>query len=370
MKPGGYGTSAPLDVPFVDVALAWRRRRAEVEAALRRVLDSGWLILGPEVEAFEHEIAASVDAPHAVGVASGTDAIVLALRAAGIGPGDEVLTVANAGVPTVAAIVATGARPRFVDIDPNTLLLDVEAADAAVRPRTRALVAVHLYGQVLPLAELRRLADRHALFFVEDCAQAQGAPAVASAGDVACFSFYPTKNVGAAGDAGACVTRDPRLADRLRRLRNYGLGDDGRASLAGYNSRLDEVQAAWLRLGLRDLAASVACRRRLAGLYDAALAGSACRPLPRQRERDAYHLYVVRCRERDAVAARLRAGGVGCKVHYPVPAHQMEAFGPPMARPPFLPNTEAACREVLSLPLYPGLSDASVERVVRTLLAA
>lgn len=368
MMPGGYGAGADLAVPFFDVAVGYRRQRDEIDTAIRRVLESGWLILGPEVEAFEAELATSVGVAHAVGVASGTDAIHLALRAAGVGPGDEVLTVANAGVPPVAAIVAAGARPVFVEVDARTLLLDVAAADAAVRRQTRAIVAVHLYGQVLPLDSLRALAERHRLLLIEDCAQAQGASGIGRSGAVGCFSFYPTKNVGAAGDGGACVTDDAQLAERLRRLRNYGLGPDGNAHVSGINSRLDELQAAILRVGLRHLGQRVVERRRLAGLYDAALGECEVAPLRRDPRSDAYHLYVVRSAERESIRARLHAASIGSKVHYPIPVHHMPAFQAAAGRQPPLPISEAACREVLSLPLYPGLTDANLARVVDELM--
>jgi dTDP-4-amino-4,6-dideoxygalactose transaminase len=360
-------------IPFFDVAAAYRSFRGEIDSAVRRVLESGLVVLGPEVEAFEAEFAAYVGARFAVGVASGTDAIVLAMRALGLGPADEVITVANAGIPPIAAICAIGARPRFVDVDHETLLLDPDAVAAAVTPATRALLAVHLYGQPLAMEQVRNAASLSGLPLIEDCAHAHGLRVAGvhagTFGAIGCFSFYPTKNLGAFGDAGACVTDDPVLAESLRRLRVYGAAPDGTVAIPGLNSRLDELQATLLRVMLRGLDGRVARRRFLAAVYDDALRGAPVEPLRRANESDAYHLYVVRVPERQRYAAALAAAGIGCKVHYPIPAYQMPAFRDSRLGAGGLPETERACAEVLSLPLYPELEPGDVARVARVLRA-
>jgi dTDP-4-amino-4,6-dideoxygalactose transaminase len=341
----------------------------EIEAATRRVLASGWFILGPEVEAFEAAFAAYHGLPHAVAVANGTDAIELALRAAGIGPGDEAITVAHTAVATVCAVERAGAKPVLVDIDPVTCTMDPDAARAAVTPRTRAIVPVHLYGHPAELMPLRQLADRHHLALIEDCAQAHGARygarPVGAHGDLGAFSFYPTKNLGALGDGGAVVTRDARLAERLRRLRNYGQTQRYHHLDRGVNSRLDEVQAAILRVKLAHLDAHNDVRRHLAACYTRHLRGVR---LPAERAgepavRHVYHLYVVRHPERDRLTAELKKRGVGTLVHYPIPVHRQAAYADLGCGPGSLPETERAAREILSLPLYVGLRDSDIETV-------
>jgi dTDP-4-amino-4,6-dideoxygalactose transaminase len=366
--------SRPPSVPFFDYRPLHRRLEAPIEAAIRRVVASGQLILGPEVRAFEAEFAAWVGARAAVGVASGTDALELALRALGIGAGDEVLTVANAGVPTVAAIRAAGATPRFVDVDPDTLLLDPAGLEAALTPRTRAVLPVHLYGQPAPLEPILAFARRHGLRVVEDCAQAHGARIgprhVGSFGDAGCFSFYPTKNLGAYGDGGMCVTGDPEIEERLRRLRSYGFDAQRSALCEGRNSRLDELQAAILRAKLVHLDAVLEERRALARRYREALAGGACEPVAeREGVAHAYHLFVVRAAERERAQRALADAGVGSAVHYPEPVHRMPAYAFLGYAAGSLPRTERACARVLSLPLYPGLSDEALARAISALRA-
>lgn len=360
-------------IPFFDYRPALGRIRPEIDEAIRGVLDSGQLILGPEVEAFESEFAGRTGRAHAVGVNSGTDALILALRALGVGGGDEVLTVANAGAPTVAAIRAVGGEPRFVDIDEESLLIDVARIESAIGPRTRCLLPVHLYGRPVPMEPLIELAEARDLHLVEDCAQALGAewngrPA-GSFGSIACFSFYPTKNLGALGDGGACVTDDPDLAERLRMERTYGFRGDRESHIEGLNSRLDELQAALLRVKLRHLDAALDERRSLASRYLAGLSGSSLR-LPRDPDADgrhAYHLFVVRGADRPSVLRELRRGNVGYGLHYDTPAHRMEAYRTLGGLSAPLPRTERACEEVVSLPLYPGLDPAAVDRVIEVL---
>ncbi len=339
------------------------------------MLGSGKLILGPEVEAFEREFASYIGARHAVGVASGTDAIGLALRALGVGHGDEVLTVANAGAPPVAAIRSVGALPRFVDVDPGTLLLDPEWLDRARTSRTRCILPVHLYGRAVPMEPILAFAERHALAVVEDCAQAHGARPggqhVGTRGHVGCFSFYPTKNLGALGDGGACVTGDPSLAERLRQLRMYGFSGDRVAHIEGLNSRLDELQAAVLRVKLGHLDEAVARRRDLATAYRTRL-----RDLPlgcpevADAAEHAWHLFVVRPADRAGAIAALERAAIGHAIHYERAAHRMEAYAFLGYHEGDLPVSEAACDTVLSLPLYPGLEESAVEAVAAALGSA
>jgi dTDP-4-amino-4,6-dideoxygalactose transaminase len=339
---------------------------------VRRVLASGRFILGPEVEAFEREFAAYVGVGSAVGVGSGTDAIALALRAVGVGPGDEVITVTNAGVPPVAAIRATGAVPRFVDVRPDTLLLDADALEGALDERTRCVLPVHLYGQPVDLDAVLAFARRHDLTVVEDCAQAHGAAYrgrhPGGFGRVGCFSFYPTKNLGAYGDAGACVTDDRALAERLRGLRTYGFDERRHTRFEGGNSRLDEVQAAILRAKLPHLDAWVRERRALAARYAAELEGTPYAiPGRTPGAEHAHHLFAIECSERDRATDVLKARGIGFGIHYAEPVHTMEGYRFLGLGPGALPVSERACRRILSLPLHPGLPEDAVARVARAL---
>jgi len=338
-------------------------------AAATRVLQSGWFILGPEVEAFEREFAAWHGLEHAVGVANGTDAIALALRAAGIGPGDEVITVAHTAVATVCAVERTGARPVLVDIDPRTFTMDPAAAAAAITPRTRAIVPVHLYGHPADMDALLALKKQHGLFLLEDCAQAHGAEfrgrRVGTMGDAASFSFYPTKNLGALGDGGAIITRDAALAARLKRIRNYGQVVRYRHQERGVNSRLDELQAALLRVKLPHLQAHNDARRAVASRYQV-LRGVQL-PVEAPECRHVYHLYAVRHPRRDALMTALREHGVGTLIHYPVPVHLQEAYADLGLRAGSLPHTEGAANEVLSLPMYVGVTETQVNHVITTL---
>jgi dTDP-4-amino-4,6-dideoxygalactose transaminase len=358
-------------IPFNDLKPLHDLLQEELTAAVQRVMDSGWYILGPEVESFEADFAAYHGVDYAVGVANGTDAIELALRAAGIGPGDEVITVAHTAAATVCAVERAGARPVLVDVDPDTYTMDPAAAAAAITPRTRALLPVHLYGHPADLAALSALAERSGLLLVEDCAQAHGAQfagrKVGTFGRLAAFSFYPTKNLGAYGDGGAVITRDPGLAARLRRLRNYG--QPGRAvprtgvhAERGINSRLDELQAAVLKVKLRYLDEHNARRRFLAGSYSNFLSGVRA-PTTASGCEHVFHLYVVRSGRRDALQAGLSEQGIGTLIHYPVPVHLQAAYADLGFPPGSLPVTERLAGEILSLPMYIGLSEAQVERV-------
>lgn len=354
-------------LPFNDLAAQHAPIAGALGAAARRVIDRGWYVLGEEGAAFEAEFAAWIGAAHAVGVGSGTDALALALRAVGVRPGDEVVAPANTCVPTIAGIVAAGGVPVLADVLPDTLTLDPDDADRHVSPRTRAIVPVHLYGHPCAMDALLDLARAHRLKMVEDCAQAHGARwgdrPCGTFGDAAAFSFYPTKNLGALGDAGAVVTGDPEVADAVRRLRNYGEAEKYLAADHGLNSRLDELQAALLRVKLPHLDAWNAHRRGLALRYREALGGAAVAPLPEAPgARSACHLFVVRHSERDALAAHLDAEGIGTQAHYPRPIHAHPAYRH-LGNPGDFPVAEAACREVLSLPLHPGLASTDVDRV-------
>jgi dTDP-4-amino-4,6-dideoxygalactose transaminase len=359
-------------IAHFDHRPAYLELQAQIDEALGRVLLSRSLILGPEVRDFEREFAAYVGVPSAVGVASGTDALALALRALEVGPGDEVLTVANAGVPPVSAIRSVGAVPRFVDVDPETLLLDPARLEEAVTSRTRCVLPVHLYGQPAALDAILEVAGKHDLRVVEDCAQAHGARYggrhVGGFGDVGCFSFYPTKNLGAFGDGGLCVTGDPAIEERLRMLRTYGFRGDRHAHCEGWNSRLDEVQAAVLRVKLRHLDEAIAARREIAARYREGLADCPVRiPGSTPRAEHAYHLFVVQSSERPRLIEALEQAGIGYGIHYPEPVHLMEAYAFLGCARGELPVSERASRTVLSLPLYPGLGAEAVERVVQTL---
>jgi dTDP-3-amino-3,4,6-trideoxy-alpha-D-glucose transaminase len=361
-------------IPLVDLKRQYASIKGEIDTAVARVLEGGWYILGREVAAFEQEFAAYCDVAHAVGVGSGTDALHLALAACGIGPGDEVITVPHTAVATVAAIELAGARPVLVDVDPARYTLDPDQLEAAITPHTRAVVPVHLYGCPADLGPIMGIAQRHGLFVVEDCAQAHGAlyqgQRVGSWGHIAAFSFYPTKNLGACGDGGMVTTNDPDLAQRARLLRQYGWQARYISSLKGLNSRLDELQAAILRVKLHYLEAWNERRRRLAHLYDERLAESGVvTPQEPDDVTHVYHLYVVRHPRRDELRAFLRERGIGSLVHYPVPVHLQPAYRDLGHEAGTLPSAEAAAREVLSLPLCPELSEEEVARVADAVIA-
>ncbi len=342
----------------------------EVAAAVARVIERGWFVLGPEVEAFENAFADACAARFAVGVGNGTDAITLALRALDIGRGDEVIVPALTAAFTGLAAIACGATPRIVDVEPDTLTLDPDACADAVTSRTKAIVPVHLYGQPADMTAIRQIAGRHALAIVEDCCQAHlatenGLP-IGTQSHAAVFSFYPTKNLGALGDGGAVITGDDAIATRVRRLRNGGQRDRYHHVEPGVNSRLDELQAAVLRARLPFLSAWTARRRQLASQYRSQLSDGAT-PI---RERDSghvYHLFPVRLRARDELGAHLAAAGIGTLIHYPVPLSEQQAFAAYEPRP--CPTASAAAAELLSLPLHPRLADADVARVTRSVNA-
>ena len=345
--------------------------QTEIDAAVSRVLKSGQYIHGPELEAFEKEFAAWLGTAGAVGVANGTDAIELALQAAGIGPGDKVVTVANTVTATVAAIGATGAKPVFVDIEPGTMLMDLGALEAMLTevrdPKIKAVVPVHLYGQAVDLPRLMALAARHNLIVVEDCAQAHGATVggrkAGTWGQLACFSFYPTKNLGALGDAGAVAGGDPVLLEKVRLLRQYGWRKRYVSDSPGRNSRLDEIQAAILRVKLIRLKPENRQRDNLAQVYLAGLKDTPLQlPALAEGRIHCWHQFVVRTPKREELKAHLEKANILCGILYPVPIHRQPAYHDASLS---LPHTEQACAEVLSLPLHPGLSSEDAACVVR-----
>jgi dTDP-4-amino-4,6-dideoxygalactose transaminase len=361
-------------VPFNDLGRAIAAHRAEHDAAIARVLASGWFVLGSEGRAFEEEFASVVvGGGFAAGVASGTDAIELALRALNVGPGDEVVTQANTCVPTIAGIERTGATPVLCDVEDAAGTMDPAALESVITPETAAIVPVHLYGQCADIDALRAVAD--GIPIVEDCAQAHGAQlrgrAAGSMGDAAAFSFYPTKNLGALGDGGAVASPDPGLIERVRLLRAYGQSERYLHIDHGVNSRLDELQAAILRVRLPHLDAANERRRAIAAVYDAALSGTdGVHPLARLQERvHAFHLYVIRVDDRDGFQARMSDAGVQTLVHYPRPIHRQPPYAP-LGRGTDLSTSERLADEIVSLPIYPELTDVEVEQVATAARAA
>ena len=359
-------------VPFVDLQAQHATIAAEVQAAIRDVLERADFILGEEVGRFEEEFARYIGTRHAVGVGSGLAALELALRAYGIGPGDEVITAANTFIATVLAIIAVGAQPVLVDADPATYNLDPAALGAAITPRTRAIIPVHLYGQPADLEPILALARRHHLVVIEDAAQAHGAtydgrPA-GNWGDAGAFSFYPAKNLGAYGDAGMVVTNDAAIVGKLRQLRNYGQRVKYEHVIAGTNSRLDTIQAAILRVKLCHLDQWNAARQEHAAAYDSLLEElPVIRPVRLEKAVHVYHLYVIQVDGRDHVQESLRARGVATGIHYPIPIHLQEACAHLGYRRGQFPVSERAAGRILSLPMYPEMTRAQREHVVSAL---
>jgi dTDP-4-amino-4,6-dideoxygalactose transaminase len=362
-------------VPYLDLTAQYRTIQADVEAAVSRVLASGHYVLGPEVAAFEEEFASWCHTAHAVAVNSGTSALHLALVAAGVKPGDEVITTPFTFVATVAAICAAGAQPVFVDIDPASFTIDAERATRAVTPRTRAIVPVHLYGQPADMDPILDVARRHGLRVIEDAAQAHGArykgrPA-GSLGDFGCFSFYPGKNLGACGEGGLVVTSDAEGAKTLRMLRDWGQARKYEHLLRGFNYRMDAIQGAILRIKLARLPEWTAARRVRAARYGALLADASLRtPREMPYAEHVYHVYAIRTADRAALQRSLDELGVQTGIHYPTPVHLQPAYADLGYRAGEFPEAEAAAREVLSLPLYPELSDGQQDQVAGALRAA
>lgn len=372
-------SDAPLPLSFVpqaDPRAGYRAQRSAIDAAIARVLESGRYILGPEVAAFEQAFATYIGTRHAIGVASGTEALVLALRALDLGPEDYVATVSHTAVATVAAIELAGAKPLLIDIDPATYTLDpARLAEALAHPPgpVVAVIAVHLYGLGADMNAIRNLAKQYGFRIVEDCAQSHGAwlggERLGTIGDLAAFSFYPTKNLGAIGDGGAVLTNDASLAARLAELREYGWRQRYISAGAGMNSRLDELQAAILRVKLRHLDGDNARRQAIAGAYDEGLRWCGFGlPARRTGATHVFHQYVLRTPQREALQAALAARGIGTNIHYPLPVHLQPAYKDRIAIAlGGLGESERAAREVVSLPIFPELADDQVARVVAAL---
>jgi len=341
--------------------------KGEIDAAISRVLEGGRYILGEEVTAFEEEFSRYIGVRNGVGVGSGTEALHIALAASGIGDGDEVITVSHTAVATVTAIKQTGANAVLVDIEPGYYTLDPSKIEKVITSRTKALVPVHLYGQSADLSSILQIAQKHKLKVIEDCAQAHGATytgrRVGSIGDMGCFSFYPTKNLGAIGDGGMIVTNDGELAGKMRLLREYGWKERYVSHIPGWNSRLDEMQAAVLRVKLRHLDADNRKRQKIAEIYDSELPGEGLMtPLKRTDSEHVYHLYVVKAKARDEMIRHLKNNNVQASIHYPVPIHLQPAYREHGRSD--LKETEKTAGEILSLPIHPELSSSEIQLVI------
>ncbi|MCB1545355.1 MAG: DegT/DnrJ/EryC1/StrS family aminotransferase [Rhodoblastus sp.] len=369
-----------LAIPVFSLSAAYEAYRTELSQACDSVLSGGWYINGANVAAFETEFAAAFGLSNAIGVASGTDALIVALRAFDLGPDDLVFTVSHTAVATVAAIELAGASPVLVDIDPRACCIDPDKLESAILAakaegaRPRAVVAVHIYGHPAPIDALLDICRRHDLLLIEDCAQAHGSrwrdASVGTYGDAACFSFYPTKNLGAFGDAGAVSFRDPAKAEMARAIREYGWRRRYVSDICGMNSRLDELQAALLRVRLRHLNGELSRRRAIASIYDEILSCKVATPKTAEGATHSYHLYVIDVDDRDGLATRLAEAGIGTGVHYPVPIHLQPAYlGRVRVGPGGLPVTERMAGRVLSLPMFPFLSDQECETVARAVIA-
>lgn len=359
-------------IPFYDMTRQYQALQPAIDRAVRRVFERAWFILGEEGQRFEEEFASYLGAKHGIGVGSGTEALHLALLACGVEPGDEVITVPNTAVPTISAISFANAIPKLVDIDPATFTMDVNKLEAAITARTKAILPVHLFGQPVDLAPILEIARRHHLKVVEDACQAHGAMygdrKAGTFGDAGCFSFYPSKNLGAYGDAGFVCTNDAEMADRLRLLRNYGQRRRYYHVTKGFNSRLDEVQAAILRTKLPYLDETNQRRRQIAAYYDKLLEEAPIHTPPRAKYgTHVFHLYVIRAPRRDALMAHLAEQGIETIIHYPVPVHLQEAYRDLQMDKGSLPAAEKAAEEIVSLPIYPEIHDHEVEAVAESI---
>lgn len=369
-KPSG------VQIPFLDLKAQYRTIKAEIDEAMQRVIENCDFVGGAAVDEFEKNFADFCQTPYAVGVSNGADALYLALKALGIGPKDEVITVPNTFIATASAISRTGAVIRFVDVDPATLEMDVTQLERAITHRTRAIMPVHLYGQMPEMNAILAIAEQHQLYVIEDAAQAHGAKyhgkVAGSMGIASCFSFYPGKNLGAYGDGGAVVTRNEELANRMRQLRDQGRVSKYEHLMIGYNHRLDTLQAAVLNVKLRHLPAWNARRREIAVLYRSYLQGCKSVQLTREPEgqEGVYHLFVVQVAERETVQNRLKASGVATGIHYPLPLHLQPAYQHLGLKRGSFPVSEAAAEKVLSLPMYAEMTNAMVEHVAGSLRSA
>jgi dTDP-4-amino-4,6-dideoxygalactose transaminase len=370
---GAMTAKTEMKVPLLDLGAQYAEIKTEMDAAIHRVLDSTRFIGGPEVSGLEEEIARYSRCAHAIGCASGTDALLLALKALGVGPGDEVVTSAYSFFASAGVIVNAGAIPVFVDIDPSTYNLDAHRLEAAITPNTKAVIAVHLYGQCCDLTAVKAVCEKRKVWLIEDAAQAIGSEwegrRAGSVGDLGCFSFFPSKNLGCAGDGGMIVAQDAALADRVRLLREHGARPKYYHALVGTNSRLDAIQAAILRVKLKHLDRWSEKRARNANIYDQLLEGSRVgRPFRDTRARHIFNQYVVRVPNRDAVRTRMGERGIGTEVYYPVALHMQQCFAMLGYHEGDMPHSEAAAGETLALPIYPELKEDQIRYVAATLL--
>ncbi|PYX49920.1 MAG: erythromycin biosynthesis sensory transduction protein eryC1 [Acidobacteria bacterium] len=359
---------ANIRVPYLDLKAQYQSIKPEIDTAIARVLESCQFVLGPEVAGFEQDFAAYCGTAECIALNSGTSALHLALLAAGVGPGDEVITVPFTFVASIAAIIYAGARPILVDIDPRSFTMDPAAIEAAITPRTKAILPIHLYGQAADMDPIMEIARRHGLVVIEDAAQAHGAKykgrPVGSIGDLACFSFYPGKNLGAYGEGGALTTNSPEYAQTVRMLRDWGQDRKYHHALHGFNYRMEAFQGAILRVKLRHLERWTEARRAVVSLYNQHLAGSGVeRPTEMPWGRHVYHVYTLRTEDRGGMQSSLLAEGIETGIHYPVPVHLQPAYADLGYGRGDFPHAEAASRQVLSLPLYPELSAQAVAEV-------
>jgi len=356
-----------------DYLKEYRAEKTEIIGAVERVFESGWLILGNEVKSFEQEFSSYIGCSYGIGVNSATDALLIGLKALGVGEGDEVITVSNTAVPTVSAIGATGAIARFVDIDPHTYLMDLDQVEKAITEKTKVILPVHLFGQCVDMDRVNAIASKHGLKVIEDCAQAHGATlgsrVAGSMSDLSAFSFYPTKILGGYGDGGMICTSSEEIAEKCRKLRFYGMESQYYSVEEGINSRLDEVHAAILRSKLKKLSGYINRREAIAKLYDELLVDLVSLKLPKQTElgRHAFYLYVVRHSQRDMIIEALKEQQIFLNISYPWPIHTMTGYAHLGYRLGDFPNTELVQREIFSLPMYPSLEDSEVERVCSVL---
>jgi dTDP-4-amino-4,6-dideoxygalactose transaminase len=356
-----------MTIPAANPHAQYLSHQAEIDAAIAAAIAGNRYILGPQTKAFESEFAQYIGVKHGIGVGSGTEALHLAICACEIGAGDEVITVSHTAVATVSAIELAGATPVLVDIDPATYTIDPRKIEAAITSHTKAIIPVHIYGGLADLDPILKIAKEHHLKVIEDCAQAHGARyhdrRAGSWGDVACYSFYPTKNLGAIGDGGLVATDDSAIAERLDLLRQYGWRERYISEISGWNTRLDELQAAILRVKLKYLDADNDRRRQRAAMYDEMLQGVATRPIELAHTQSVYHLYVIRHPQRDQLMQHLSDRGIGTAIHYPLPIHLQPAYRGRLGDVGSLPETEQAAREILSLPMFPELPESDVKTV-------
>jgi len=356
-------------IPFGNLKKHYVSIKQDIDETIFRVLNRGWFILGEEVEKFEKEFSNFCGKKYGVGVGNGTDALILALKALNIGEGDEVITVPNTAIPTVSAIISTGAKPRFVDIGED-YLIDVKKIEKAINENTKAIIPVHLFGQACDMDPIIKISERYNLAIIEDCCQAHGAEYKGKRvpiSDIGCFSFYPSKNLGGFGDGGMILTDYESLYNKLKMMRNYGQSDKYHAESQGQNTRLDELQAAILRTKLRYLNGWNEKRRKYASLYSSLLKDTKIdTPIENKGKNHIYHLYVIRSKERDKLQEYLKSKGIGTAIHYPIPLHLQKAYKYLGYKEGDFPLSEKYQKEILSLPIYPELTEEEIKEVIKT----